>query len=665
MQKMQLYIAIPSYNRPDALRTILAQLSNQKTGHNFCVVVLNDGGNERSEVVLSEARSAGLNLVYSKTNEPSGLPSARNKILDTIDNLYKKQPTMVVFLDDDCEVDENFVDRLYEAAERYDGFSFAIETVGRSGIINTKHNPFLSILLRPFLGKAWLKLGFLRGGYFLKTESSQKVDHIPGGCLAYRYDKYPAVRFDPKLNDGNAITEDTDFSVALRRAGARLMYCGYYGILHRPPSSGGVRVASTKQKYYYYWRNKSYLCKKWEGRHWLPLARIYMLFEAVLLGLLHRTWLVCAWYRSGRQIFGDRKSDRLSILAPLSGLDPDSTLGGEVYDAHLLSALSSVADVRVILPEGSIIGDSGSNWKVSTFKKTGSSLLFYYRQMCAVFAEYRKQPFDVLWVHSPYSMTPFMLMCKILLPNIKVHAQFLHRETSTSKTLLSWLGLRYWDSMSSCSGASVRDITDYFGIDDKRFVVAYPGLQENHEEVSPILDENGFTLLHVGSLIPRKNVSFLIDVVASCESDVRLVILGGGSQRNELEQKAATLGLADRVTFLGRCSEEQKHQWMKSADVLVLASLREGFGMVVTESATHGTPSLVSDKYSLPEVVIDGQTGLVRPLQTDVWVEAITNLKNNPEQVAQLGNQAKKWTAEQFSWSAAAENIHKHLTAIV
>ncbi len=666
MQKMQLFIAIPSYNRADALRTLLGQLQVQKTDYDFVVVALNDGGNEQSEAVLKQALAHGLRLVWNKTSRGSGLPSARNKILDTIERLYNRQPTTVVFLDDDCEVDEDFAQRLYEASLKYDGFTFAIETVGRSGIVNTKDNPLVSRLLAPALGRAWLKIGFLRGGYFQRRSVPVRVDHLPGGCLAYRFDKYKELRFDPQLNDGNSIAEDTDFSRALSVAGAQLWYCGYYGIIHRPPSRGGVRVATSKEKYYYYWRNKQYLCNKWEGRRWNLAARTFTFFEAVVLSVMHRTWLLPAWLKAGRQIFNVEKNERLSILAPISGINPDSTFGGEVYDAHLLSALSTYADVHVLVPEGGVIADGGSGWSVTTFSKPKSSLRYYFRQLRLVKDIYRKRPFDILWVHSPYTMAPFMLMCKLWMPGIKIHAQFLHRETSFSRTLLTWFGLHFWDSMSSCSAASVKDIVEYFGFDDSRFVVAYPGVSDVPElpvETEP--KESDFLLLHVGSLIKRKNVSFLLDVMAACGSDVSLVVLGDGPQRENLEQKAEQLGLDKRVQFLGRCSDEQKHSWMQRADVLVLASLREGFGMVVTEAATHGTPSLVSDRFSLPEVVLENQTGLVRSLEINAWVSAIADLKDNSDKKGKLGQRAKEWTASQFSWDVSAQRVHKHLKTLL
>lgn len=665
MQDMRLIVAIPSYNRPDLLGTILGQLQLQQTDRDFQVLVLNDGGHKDSESVIMQAAEGGLDIMWEQTERPSGLPSARNKILDHIDGCAAKQPTTVVFLDDDCQVDEHFIEHLYEASLKYDGFTFAIETVGRSGIINTKYNPLLSTLLSPFFGKAWLNVGFLRAGYFQKKEKPLAVDHLPGGCLAYRFDKFSTLRFDTFLNEGNAITEDTDFSMALTRAGAQLWYCGYYGIKHVPGNAGGVRVASPKEKYTYYWRNKTYLCRKWYGGKWIVPARAFMFLESFFLSILHRSWLMGAWFAS-RKMKVAKAGKRLSIVAPISGINPHSTLGGEVYDAQLLAALCVHADVHVIVPHGSTVADAGSGWSVSTIKKSRFSLLYYVAQLRAVLARYKNRPFDILWVHSPYSMTPFMLFAKMFLPDVKVHAQYLHREKSLSKTLLSWLGIRFWDSMSSCSRASADDIASYFGTDRHDFLVAYPGVRAYEGKLSSVDEYAGaFVLLHVGSLIARKNVSFLLDVVAACREDVMLVVLGGGPQDKELKEKAVRLGIQERVIFEGRCSEERKHAWLNRADMYVLASFQEGFGMGVIDAAQYSTPSLVSDLYSLPEVVQDEQTGLVRPLEVSAWARAVGHLQNDRERLGQLGSAAKQWAGDTFTAHTTAKRVFDHLKALV
>lgn len=123
-------------------------------------------------------------------------------------------------------------------------------------------------------------------------------------------------------------------------------------------------------------------------------------------------------------------------------------------------------------------------------------------------------------------------------------------------------------------------------------------------------------VLVVGRLTPSKRVEESIRAAALLRSsgwNGRLHIVGGGNARyrEALEQRVSALGLCETVLFCGRVDDAERRRLMRSASVLWMTSVREGWGLVVTEAARHGTPAVVYDVPGLGDAVIDGVTGYV------------------------------------------------------
>ncbi|MBI4098693.1 MAG: glycosyltransferase [Candidatus Magasanikbacteria bacterium] len=674
-----LIIAIPSYRRPESLGTLLQQLSEQEGNQPFTVFVLNDGGFLESQTLLESFKTPRFQLRFNATPTPSGLPRARNILLDTIAawrSTFRHSPALVCFLDDDCEVNTKFVQEVYQAAMHYAAFCFRIETIGQSGIVNTMNNRLAQWILQPFIGRVVLPLGFIRGGYFARHARPRRVDHLPGGCLIYRFDTYPTLRFDEKLNDGNAILEDTDFSLALTRAGATLWYLGSYGITHRPGSVGGVRIDVPQEKYAYYWRHKRFLACKWCGTWALFTVFPLVLLESIVLSLAQSKWLVGvmvgAWFGKQTPRF---PQSVLRIAAPQSGINPASTLGGEIYDASALKEIARHVDVEVILPRNKPFSDDGALWHVRMMPAIKSALGYYVNIYRALEKSYRTHPFSVVRVHSPYLTAIPVLLFAFTHKTVKTFASYLHMEEGILSRIISRLAVKRWDAIGVISEASKNELVALYGADPAKMVVTYPGVDDVYfaplslERLRDFKAERGltnqFVILHLGSLITRKNISFLIDVLATLPPRAVLVIAGHGPERGRLERQALQNGCADRVCFPGNVSEEDKMMWMHAADVFALASHKEGFGMAVAQAGACGTPGIVANTYSLPEVVADGYTGAVRPLEVNAWRATLQTWMDNPALVERLGAQARAHVRENFSWEKAAVAQVKHMRAMV
>ena len=120
-------------------------------------------------------------------------------------------------------------------------------------------------------------------------------------------------------------------------------------------------------------------------------------------------------------------------------------------------------------------------------------------------------------------------------------------------------------------------------------------------------------MIFVGRLAAEKGIPGLLEAMCSMKSGVhsKLVILGDGPLRADLEKERDALGLADRVEFLGRLTEAETLAEIAASDLLVLPSFMEGLPIVLMEALALGVPVIASRVAGIPELVEDGRTGLL------------------------------------------------------
>jgi glycosyltransferase involved in cell wall biosynthesis len=124
------------------------------------------------------------------------------------------------------------------------------------------------------------------------------------------------------------------------------------------------------------------------------------------------------------------------------------------------------------------------------------------------------------------------------------------------------------------------------------------------------------------------------------------VLVGDGSQRAALERQAAPLG--DAVTFLGM--RQDVPEVMAALDVLVVPSLNEGMGRVALEAGAAGIPVVASRVGGLPDVIDDGETGLLAPPKdARAIADAVLELVRAPERRALMGATARARVVPHFS----------------
>lgn len=123
------------------------------------------------------------------------------------------------------------------------------------------------------------------------------------------------------------------------------------------------------------------------------------------------------------------------------------------------------------------------------------------------------------------------------------------------------------------------------------------------------------TLCVVGRLVPHKQVEHAVDVVKALRGDfpdLSLRVVGSGWWAENLRKYAAEAGVGDLVVFEGQVSEQRKHEVYRLSWLLALPSLKEGWGLVVTEAGMHGTPTVAyASAGGTRESILQGRSGLL------------------------------------------------------
>jgi glycosyltransferase involved in cell wall biosynthesis len=168
-----------------------------------------------------------------------------------------------------------------------------------------------------------------------------------------------------------------------------------------------------------------------------------------------------------------------------------------------------------------------------------------------------------------------------------------------------------------CPSAYLRDVALGWGLDANCTSVLpnpapeLPNLPERAELRSE-LELDGDVLVFAGRLGPQKAVGTLLEALAA-EPAATLVVAGDGPERTALERRAAELGLDGRVRFLGSVPRDTVLRLFRAADASVLPSAWENFPHTIVEALAVGCPVIATAVGGVPEVVVDGENGLLVP----------------------------------------------------
>jgi len=217
-----------------------------------------------------------------------------------------------------------------------------------------------------------------------------------------------------------------------------------------------------------------------------------------------------------------------------------------------------------------------------------------------------------------------------------------------------------------CSNYMRSEVIRAFNCQSSKIDVIYNGLSQERLQRFQNLDFdkaqlrlkfaelNEQIVYYVGRITHEKGIFLLINaavsVIAALNGNVKLVIIGSGDT-NSLKQQAWNLGIAHKVIFTGFMSDTELTKFQTIADCAVFPSLYEPFGIVALESFATRVPVVVSNTGGLPEVVTDGETGIVTIVNnSESLASGIIKILQNSEYSAKLADRAFAELHERFSW---------------
>ena len=170
-------------------------------------------------------------------------------------------------------------------------------------------------------------------------------------------------------------------------------------------------------------------------------------------------------------------------------------------------------------------------------------------------------------------------------------------------------------------------------------------------------------ILYVGRLEPLKGVDIILKAVAQLEQGdpVKTIIVGGDleedSEMVRLKSLSQDLGISDQVSFLGRLDQEELPTYYNAADICVVPSYYESFGLVALESMACGTPVIASRVGGLPTIVKDSYNGFLIPWHCpEPFADGLDVLLSSPSIRSAMG-EASRRTAMSMQWPLVVDSL--------
>ncbi|MDA1183551.1 MAG: glycosyltransferase family 4 protein [Acidobacteria bacterium] len=232
------------------------------------------------------------------------------------------------------------------------------------------------------------------------------------------------------------------------------------------------------------------------------------------------------------------------------------------------------------------------------------------------------------------------------------------------------------------TGHAARALLAPYAVPPERIVVVEPGTDTPPDAIGSRGDRRADTagrgsarglgavaLLSVGTVHPGKGHDLLLDALAAVESRSWHLTCAGSLTRDpsttsRLRELARRLGLADHVSFVGDLDRPELAARYDAADVFVLATRQETYGMAVAEALAHGLPVVATMTGAIPKLVGD-EAGILVPVDDKAaLVAALARVLDDASLRARLGDGARRARQRLPTWAAAAERMSGALSAL-
>ena len=284
--------------------------------------------------------------------------------------------------------------------------------------------------------------------------------------------------------------------------------------------------------------------------------------------------------------------------------------------------------------------------------------------------------------HAPHYVLPAGVRCRSV---VTIHdcihlmfPQYLPNRAAYAYARASmWAAARRSDRILTVSEASKRDILHFFNVQPEKIVVVYNAIDEHfrvtpaEEDVARVRERYQLDhqfILYVGNIKPHKNLVRLIEAFAELRrtgfDEVKLLIIGDQiSKLPALRRAVHGHKLHKHVRFLGYVSDQTLGVLYRLASAFVFPSLYEGFGLPPLEAMASGTPVVISNVSSLPEVAGDAAV-LVDPYDVESIVDGMRRILSDPALAAELRRKGVE-RAREFSWERSVAKTRQVYQQVV
>ena len=299
--------------------------------------------------------------------------------------------------------------------------------------------------------------------------------------------------------------------------------------------------------------------------------------------------------------------------------------------------------------------------------------LFAYDPMPIIEAFRRHRPHIIDMDHEPYSVpcAEIITLRNWFAPNTPIVMQTAQNILKKYPPPFSFLEKRAFRQISAaymCS-ETVREVLETKGF-RKPMRIAPFGV--DLEAFRPIERAVGhpFTIGYVGRLLPAKGLLLLVDALAEIKNENwRLLIVGDGPEKPEMERRLAEYGLLGRCEFTGAVQYEETPEYFQKLDVLVVPTkttnkIREQFGRVIVEAMACQIPVIGSTCGAIPEVIADA--GLVfAENDSKALAEQLRRVMQDENLRRRLARAGRKRVEKHYTWEKVAEKIFAAYTDVL
>lgn len=193
------------------------------------------------------------------------------------------------------------------------------------------------------------------------------------------------------------------------------------------------------------------------------------------------------------------------------------------------------------------------------------------------------------------------------------------------------------------SSTKAKEAQICYGADKRRIFISYLTVDINKYMVERQCHNNN-TILYVGSLIKLKGIDLLINALKDIKLPYKLVLVGAGNQEKWLKEYASKIGIIDNMEFCGFKQRDEIVKYYADADIFILPTRQDCFGLVITEAMCAGLPVVVS-KYAdgAYDLVDDGENGfIVDPYDSKTLKEKIEFLLSNSDAIREMGRSSQE-----------------------